>query len=192
MANINTELALILIGVALAVLLQAGVLLALFLTVRKAVHAANEQAEDYRGKLAPLLETGGQLLSRANEVLSAAEKLVRKVQAPLETATVELATMVREMHADANRLQASVDEVAAKARHQADRVDGMVSSFLNGVDQFGHFLNESVRAPFRQVNGIVSAAKAVIETLRAPAPPRSRHRPTPPSMYVGDDKDLFV
>lgn len=192
MANVNTELLLILVGVTFAVLLQALVLLALFLTVRKAVQAANEQAEDYRAKLSPLIDTGSQLINTANELVASAQKLIKTVQPHVESTVTELATMARDVHAEATRLQQSVDEVAARARNQADRVDGMVTSFLNGLDHFGHFLNEAVRAPVRQVNGVVAAAKAVIDTLRSPAPPRSRHRPTPPSMYVGDDKDLFV
>lgn len=192
MANVNTELLLILIGVTFAVLLQAGVLFALFLTVRKAIKAANEQADDYRAKLSPLIDTGSQLINTANDLVASAQKLIKSVQPHVESTVTELAAMARDIHAEANRLQQSVDEVASKARHQVDRVDGMVASFLDGLDRFGQFLNESVRAPFRQVNGIVAAARAVIDTLRSPGPPRSRHRPTPPSMYVGDDKDLFV
>jgi methyl-accepting chemotaxis protein len=192
MANVNTELLLILIGVTVAVLLQAGVLYALYRTVSKAVQSANQQAEDYRAKLTPIIDAGGQLINTANELVASAQKLIKTVQPHVESTVTELANMARDVHAEANRLQQSVDEVAAKARRHADRVDGMVGSFLDGLDRFGTFLNESVRTPFRQVNGIVAAARAVVDTLRSPRSPRSRQRPTPPSMYVGDDKDLFV
>jgi methyl-accepting chemotaxis protein len=192
MANVNTVLLLILIGVTVAVLLQAGVLYALYRTVSKAVQSANQQAEDYRAKLTPIIDAGGQLINTANELVASAQKLIKTVQPHVESTVTELANMARDVHAEANRLQQSVDEVAAKARRHADRVDGMVGSFLDGLDRFGTFLNESVRTPFRQVNGIVAAARAVVDTLRSPRSARPRQRPTPPSMYVGDDKDLFV
>ncbi len=99
--------------------------------------------------------------------------------------------MAHDFRAQANRLQESVDEVADRARQQVNRVDSMTTSMLNGVDRFGRFLNEAVQTPVRQVNGVVAAAKAVVESLRAPAPPRRRPRPTPSPM-VADDKDLFV
>ncbi len=192
MANVNTELLLILIGVTVAVLLQAGVLFALYRTVSKAVQSANDQADDYRAKLTPIIDAGSQLINTANDLVASAQKLIKTVQPHVESTVTDLTTMARDVRAEASRLQQSVDEVAAKARSHADRVDGMVVSFLDGLDRFGTFLNETIRTPFRQVNGIVAAARAVIDTLRSPAPPRSRHRPTPPSMYVGDDKDLFV
>ena len=193
MANVNTELLWILIGVTVAVLLQAGVLLGIFVTMRAAVRTAKEEADEYRNKLTPIIETGSQLLDTAKSLVDSAASLLNKVKPQVESAVSEMENMSREIHAQIADLQDSVDEVARKARSQADRVDGMTTSFLNGVDRFGTFLNEAVHAPIRQVNGVMAAIKAVVDTLRAPAPPRPPHpgavpRPRP----VGDDKDLFV
>jgi methyl-accepting chemotaxis protein len=190
----NTEtLLIVFVGITgVAVLLQACVLFALFMTVRKAVQSANEQADEYRGKLTPLLDTAGQMLTTANDLVASAQKLIKNVQPHVEAAVTELSGMASDIRAEAARLEASVDEVAARARYQAERVDGMATSFLNSVDRFGHFLNEAVHGPIRQVNGVIAAAKAVVDALRTPAPPRPRTRPTPQGMNVADDKDLFV
>ncbi len=186
--EINTELLLILAGVTIAVLLQAGVLLGIFLTMRKAVQTAKEEADSYRSKLSPLLETSSQLINTGKELVEATQNLVNNLRPPLEAAVSELAHMTHDIHSQVNRLQDSVDEVARKARHQADRVDNMTTSFLNGMDRFGMFLNDAVHAPIRQVNGVVAAVKAVVDTLRAPAPPRaSRPQPASRPMRVGED-----
>jgi len=185
MQNVSNEMILILAGVTVAVLLQAGVLLGIFLTMRTAVQTAKDEAEEYRAKLTPLLENGGQLIKVGNELLTSAATLFGDVKPELEAAVTELANMTRDAHAQVNQLQALVDEVAQKARNQAERVDGMTTSFLNGLDHFGTFLNEAVRTPIRQVNGVIAAFKAVVDTLRSPAPPR--RRPT----RVDEDKDLF-
>ena len=199
MANTETLLIVFVAITGAAVLLQAGVLLGLLITVRKAVQTANEQADEYRSKLGPIIDNGSQLINTAsqlintaNDLVASAQKLVRNVQPPVETVVTQLAGMATDIRAEAARLQASVDEVAARARYQADRVDTMTTSFLNGVDRFGHFLNDAVHMPLRQINGVVAAARAVVDTLRSPIPPRPRSRPTPQGMHVEDDKDLFV
>ncbi len=192
MANTETLLIIFIAITALAVLLQAGVLLGIYVTVRKAVKSANEQADEYRAKLTPLIDTGSQLIHTANDLVASTQKLIKNVQPQIESTVTELAGMARDVRAEANRLQASVDEVAARARYQVERVDGMTTTFLNGVDRFGSFLNEAVHMPLRQINGVVAAAKAVVDALRAPTPQRGRSRPVPQPMHVGDDKDLFV
>ncbi len=192
MANTETLLMIFIAITALAVLLQAGVLLGIYVTVRKAVKSANEQADEYRAKLTPLIDTSSQLIHTANDLVASTQQLIKNVQPQIESTVTELAGMARDVRAEANRLQASVDEVAARARYQVERVDGMTTTFLNGVDRFGSFLNDAVHMPLRQINGVVAAAKAVVDALRAPTPQRGRPRPVPQPMHVGDDKDLFV
>ena len=193
METISTEMILILAGVTVAVLLQAGVLLGIFLTMRKAVQTAKEEADEYRAKLTPLIESGSQMIHSGNDLIASTKTLINNLKPELEASVRELSNMTHDVHAQVNRLQASVDEIALKARHQAARVDGMTTSFLNGVDRFGIFLNEAVHAPVRQVNGVVAAVKAVVDTLRTPTPPRQPrpHAVPRPTRVVGD-KDLFV
>ena len=192
MLTLNTEMLLILGGVTVAVLLQAFVLLGIYLTVRKAVQTAKEQSEEYRAKLTPIIDNGSQLIATGKELLASTQALVDGIRPQVQTATTELANLTHDVRSQVNQLQASVDEVAQKARHQADRVDGMTTSFLNGVDRFGAFVNEAAHVPIRQVNGVVAAARAVIDSLRSTAPPRPRPRPAASSVHVDEDKDLFV
>jgi hypothetical protein len=51
----------------------------------------------------------------------------------------------------------------------------MTTEALNGLDRAGQLLTQAVSVPARQVAGVVAAAKAVLETLRKPAP-RGRPR----------------
>jgi len=190
MLTINTELLLILAAVAIAVLMQAGVLLGIFLTMRKAVQTVKEEADLYRGKLTPIIETSSQLITSGKELVAATQTLIDGLKPQLIGAATELSTLTHEIRMQVNDLQDSVDEVAHKARHQADRVDSMTTSALNGLDRFGTFLNEAVHVPIRQVNGVVAAAKAIVDSLRAPARPRPRA--VSQSLQVEEDKDLFV
>jgi methyl-accepting chemotaxis protein len=192
MLTVNTELLLILAAVAIAVLLQAGVLLGIFLTMRKAVQTAKEEADLYRGKLTPIIESSSQLISTGKDLVASTQTLINDLKPQFVAAATELSNLTHEIHAQVNQLQDSVDEVAQKARHQVNRVDSMTTSALNGLDRFGAFLNEAVHVPIRQVNGVVAAAKAIMDTLKSPAPPRARPRPVSAPLQVEDDKDLFV
>ena len=208
MLSINTELFWILVGMTVAALMQAFVLLGIFLTMRKAIKTVKEEADEFRGKLAPVIESGSQLISTGKDLVASTQTLVDNVRPEIQAAVTEMSNMTRDIREQVKRLQASVDDMAQKAHHQADRVNGMTTSFLNGVDRFGTFLNEAVHAPIRQVNGFVAAARAVVETLRSPARPQAaagpetaarsdagaRPRPRPSSQAVGgaDDRDLFV
>jgi methyl-accepting chemotaxis protein len=194
MANSNTEtLLMIFIGItALSFLVQAVVLLGILLTVRKALHTGKEEADEFRAKLKPMIDNGSQLVTNANDLIASSKTLINKIQPQIEATVAEMAKMAHDIHAQANELQASVDEVALRARQQVDRVDNMATSVLNGIDRFGTFVNEAVHMPLRQVNGFVAATKAVVDALRAPAPARPRPRPAPRSMPIAEDKDLFV
>lgn len=192
MLDVNTSLLLILGGVTVAVLLQAFVLLGIFLTMRKAVQTAKQQAEEYRSKITPLIETGSQLITTGKDLVASTQTLIDGLKPQLQTAVTEMADMTRDIHGQMTELQATVDEVRQKARHQVNRVDNMTTSVLNGLDRFGSFLNDAVHVPIRQVNGFVAAAKAVVDTLRSPAPVRPRPRPAPQPASADEGTDMFV
>jgi methyl-accepting chemotaxis protein len=196
-SNIETLLMIFVAITAVAVLLQASVLLGIFLTVRKAIHRGQDQADDVRTKLVPfldsskeLMESGKDVVKLARDLIKSADTLIADLEPRLESAATELADMARDVHLQASRLQASVDEVAGRARRQVDRVDQMATSTLNGLERFGNLVNETVNVPIRQLSGVIAAAKAVVGTLRAPAP--SRPRRAPHAAPVAEDKDLFV
>lgn len=181
----------------LAFLLQAGVLLAMFLSLRKAITSARDRSEGFEGKLLPVLLAMQEFLTAGKDVVGSAKALIEKLEPKLNSAAAELEIMAQDIHVQATRLQASVDEVAQMARRQVDRADGMTTSFLNGLDRVGSFVNQAVDVPIRQVAGVVAAARAVVETLRSPAPPRARRQSqaapaSPHAAYQTDDKDLFV
>lgn len=199
MPNSNVELLLmIFVGItAVAVLLQASVLLGMFLIMRKAIIAGKEEAAEFRTKLIPvldsskvLLDTGQEVIRSAKDVIKSADTLIADLEPHLESAATELADMARDIHQQANQLRGALDEVAFKARRQVDRVDQMATSTLNRLDRFGSFVNETVNVPVRQLSGVIAAAKAVVATLRAPAQPRPRHAPHPAA--VAEDKDFVI
>jgi uncharacterized protein YoxC len=168
----NTEMILtILVAViAGAALIGLIILIAIFMAARKGMKMAGEYAVDLREKVVPLLE-------HSRELLQTSRQLITKLEPKLEAAATDVAELAHTANVESKKLSQSVEEIAERLRRQAARVDGMTTDALDRVDRAGHILDQVVTVPVRQVSGVMAAARAIIETLRAPAPPRNGQQP---------------
>ena len=192
MPNTNLEVLFIIFIVitGVAVSIQAGILLAMFLVVRKAIKMGTDHADEFKQKLTPVLEVSHKFLTTGHDLIDSTRSLVARIDPRVESTVKEIERMTQELHSQVTRLQQSVDDVAQKARHQVDRVDGITTSFLNSVDRAGKFVNQAVDVPVRHASGIVAAAKAIVETLRIPTERRARRDAQPaPAPAAHDHAD---
>jgi uncharacterized protein YoxC len=166
----STEMTLTILVAVIAVggLIQLIILFAVFLVFRKGMKVAGEYATEMQSHIVPLLEQSRTLFKTTNEIIG-------RLEPKLETAATDLAEMAHIAKTEARKMQESADEIAERVRRQAARVDGMTTDVLNGIDRAGQLVSQAVTVPLRQISGIAAAAKAIIETFRAPAP-RGRAR----------------
>jgi hypothetical protein len=170
--NHTIELALFAL-VAVALLVQAVVLLAAFLAMRKAAQLLSHRLEQMRTQIAPFAETGSNLFA--------------KLAPRIDTTSEHLVAISQSLRATTADLQSVTDEITARAKVQAGRVDSMVGKLLDGVDRAGGVMAECVNKPLRQFNAVLASLKAVVDSLRTSAPAsgsRTNHAP--------GDNDLFV
>lgn len=165
MQNIELILTILVAVIAVAGLVQLVILFALFLAMKKAIALASEYGTDLRDKVVPVLE-------HSKAFLQTSKQLITRLEPKLEAAATDVAELAHTANMEAKRLQESTDEITERVRRQAARVDGITTEALNGLDRMGQVLNQVVTVPVRQVSGVMAAARAIIETLRAPAPPR--------------------
>ena len=161
---------------ALAVLLQAIILLAIFIAVRKAARSLKEEAEDLRSSLMPIIYNTRDLFTR----------LAPKVEATV-TDVAEMTHGLRESSAE---VRSTVAHVLVRVNRQANRVDGMLTSILDTIDRASGFVTDAVSRPMRQLSRLLASAKAIVESLRSSesAPREIRTHGDPSS----SDKDMFV
>jgi signal transduction histidine kinase len=158
--------------IALAMLVQAGVLLAAFLAMRKAARTMNEKIDEVRSQVMPLVETSRNLMT--------------KLAPRIEAASDDMAIIAHSLRVQSANLQSAADEILERARSQAGRLDTMLSSLFDAVDRAGDFMADCINKPIRQFSALVASAKAAIESFRAPAPPsRSQTNHAP-------GEDMFV
>ncbi len=172
-ANSHTVLLVIAAVVALALLLQAVVLLAIFIGMRKAISSARSELEDLRDIVLPLIQDAREFFTR--------------VAPKIEQTSVDFAALTHTLRAQTKDLQSAAAELITRLRRQADRLDSMATSVMDAADRAGDFMSHAVNKPVRQVSGILASVKAIVETLRTAESVPHRHEShnsTDPEMFV--------
>ncbi len=162
MSNFQAVLTGLVAVIALAMLLQSIGLLIAVAVMRRATQRAEERFEEIRAAVMPVVE-------RARAVFE-------RMGPNIEKAASELSNLTEEVRAQTAEVRSAVVEIAGRVKHQAERVDGMVSGVLNGVDRAGTFVSETVQKPVRQISALVASFKAAVEALRDSQPGRPAQR----------------
>ncbi len=143
----------------IGVLIQAGVLLGGFLAARKTLKKAEALADQASTHLIPAL------VSTRHALEDLAPKL-KVISANL----VEVSTTLKN---ETSHVSTTFDEMVDKTRHQAERVDEMVTAVLNSIAHATSTIQHGVAAPFRQLSGVFSGLRAGMDVLRSK--PRHNH-----------------
>jgi hypothetical protein len=170
-ANSQTYLIIFVAITGIAVFMQALVLLGIFLSLRKAAQAMTQTTEDLKATVLPMVHS--------------TRELVEKIGPQLVKVSTDLAELTQLCRKETASAKVSFSEIAERINKQTIRLDAMLTSGLNSVERAGSLLESAVAMPVRQVNGIFSAFKAMVDAYRQ-EPPR-RKPPLSP-----EEKDLFV
>ncbi len=155
--------------------MQALVLLALLLTARKALKLAQEQIEELRTNVLPVVHDTKQLLSN--------------VGPKIESLATDFAAVTSGLRANGAKFQESATDILDRVNRQSNRVDMMLTGMLDTVDRAGAVVADVISVPIRELAGIVAFARAAIGSLTSGAP---RPQPGPQPTHSAADKDLFV
>jgi hypothetical protein len=148
----NTKLLIIFVGmVAIAMVVQAIAVIVLALGAVKARKRALEIAEEVREKLMP--------------VVVATHDIIRDAGPKVKIITENLVETSHVVRSKAAEFDATASELNMKARVQAARVDGMVTSVLNTTADISETLQRAVKVPVREFTGLVNGFKAGLEVL---------------------------
>jgi hypothetical protein len=156
---------------ATALLVQAMVVLAAYIAVRKAMKNTSADLQELRTSVIPTL-------TRLKEIL---EKVAPKV----ESISTDLADITQTAKEQTARISFTTDEILARVHRQTIRVDNMMTNVVDGVEHAGNVVSDSVSRPVRQVTAVLASVKAFLSVL---ARGRGYERP----VEVVTDQDMFV
>ena len=169
----NNNLLYILIIIAASFVIQAGIMVALFLAVRKSSARMEALANEVKTKALPTIDAAHSFLVEVRP----------KVDVILENVT-NTTNMVR---AQMQRLDATVTDVVDRTRLQVIRADELLSRTLDKVEQTTDIVHHTVVSPIRQVSGLVQGVTAGLQYFLG----RRRNSRSREGMGVPQD-ELFI
>jgi hypothetical protein len=150
MENVNLLIAFIVVT-AFAVVIQAGILVALYLSVRKTSARMEALADEVKTKALPAVET--------------AHSLLVEVRPKIESIAENLSHSTAIVRAQMERLDATVSDAMDRARLQVIRADELLNRTMDRVEETTEAVHKTVLSPFRRVSGLVQGLSTGLEFL---------------------------
>ena len=154
----NTIITIFVVVAAVALVVQMGILFALY----KALRHTSERVEGIAGRLelqaAPVLTTAAAILEDARPKL-----------AEITSNLAETSAVVR---AQVTQVGEATGEIVERARLQAARLDEFIGSAARKVEATSELLQHKVFSPMRRIRAIVTALNAGLSFLRSNRPVR--------------------
>ncbi|MFZ0275524.1 MAG: hypothetical protein WA254_18110 [Candidatus Sulfotelmatobacter sp.] len=153
-----------------AVALQAGVLVAMYVTMRKRSARMEALAIEVKTKALPTIET--------------AQAMLAELRPQLTLIADNLTETTHSVRSQVERMDATVSDVVDRARLQIIRADELLSRTLDRVEETSDMVHNTVVSPVRQFAGVIQGVTAGIEFLlgnrrRKNGSGREARRPVP-------------
>ena len=168
----QTLLIVFIVVTALAVVIQAGVLVSLYISVKKSSSRMESIAGDLQRRAAPALD--------------AATAILNNSRGNLQTLTENLAATSTSLRNQVERVETTMGDIIDRTRLQVIRADEMVSRTLDRVEETSDFVQHTVISPVKQLAGLVSGVTVGLDAFfrRRKGPQRSQTQT--------EDEELFI
>jgi hypothetical protein len=156
----------------LAIVVQMGILLAMFFQFRTASRQMQQIAADLQRKVDPILV-------RINRVLENSEDKISSI-------VTDAAEMTRVARAQAQKVDRLVTEALDRMRAQVIRVDSILTGALETVEDAGLKFRRSFLGPLQQASAVLRGIRTGIDFIRG-----QRTRKTTEARQE-QDEELFI
>ena len=148
----NSNLLIIFIALtAVAVLIQAGMLIGMYLAMRKSTARMESLAQEVKTKVLPTAETAQAMLT----------ELRPKIDTVMANAS-ESSTVIR---AQLQRIDAALNDILDRTRLQVIRADELLTRTMDKVENTTEIVHKTVVSPVRQISGIFQGVTTGLEFL---------------------------
>jgi len=153
-------------------LLQAAILVAMFLQMRRTTDRMERFTADLESRLTP--------------ILTRVQILLEDTQPKISEMVADAAHVVYLARAQAQKVDRVFTEASDRLRGQLVRADRIVTGALEAVEDAGSKFSHNLWRPVRQVSALMQGIKVGIDLLRSR---RGRRRPEEP---LEQEEELFI
>jgi ABC-type transporter Mla subunit MlaD len=168
----NTIITIFVVVAAVAIVVQLGVLLALYMALRR----TSERIEGIAGRLE----------QQATPVLATAAAILDDAKPKLAEITSNLAETSASVRAHVTQVGEATSEIVERVRMQAARLDEFVVNAAQKVEATSELLQHKVFSPMRRIRAIVTALNAGMSFFKSNRP---RHRTSAENV---EDEEMFI
>jgi hypothetical protein len=144
---------------AVAVVVQAGILVGLFLTLRKSTAKMEALALEATSKILPTVET--------------VQNLLVELRPRIEVVSVNVAESSNLVRNQLGRFDATITDALDRTRLQVIRADELLNRTMDKVEETSEAVHKTVISPLRQVNGLMTVISTGVEVFLGQ---KKRHR----------------
>ena len=166
--------AIFVIVAAVAIVIQMGLLMAMYISMKKTSDRVNAVAEAVEKRGVPLLETVSGLVTTN----------APKVNIILDNAMAASATA--KQHVD--RLDTTVTDIVDRTRLQVIRVDELVTRTMDRVEETTDLVHHTVISPVKALAGVLSGVTTTANLLFG----AKRRRKSPGPRNGGPEDEMFI
>jgi hypothetical protein len=159
---------------ALAIVLQAVILVALFLQLRRTAARVEETIADLNARLTP--------------ILSSIQILVEDVSPRISSIVSDAAELTRLARGQAQKVDRILTETIERLRLQLIHVDQILTGAMEAVEEAGSRLRDTVWGPVVKASAIIRGIQTGLEFFRAAR--HGRNPAEPPSDQ--QDEGMFI
>jgi len=157
---------------AAAVVLQAVVLVAIYLQLRRTDVGIKEFRERYTERV-------DSLVSRADDVL-------KTVQTNCQVIFTDLAAITQSAREQTQKFDRLVDEFTDRVRFEIIRLDELIARALRALEEAGSSLSRSLTGPVREAAAVIQGVKTALEYLA------QRRRAAKPGERSSTEEQMFI
>jgi hypothetical protein len=157
---------------AVAILIQAAILVAMFLQMRRTMDRMERFTSDLETRLAP--------------ILSRVQILLEDTQPKISEMVADAAHVVYLARAQAQKVDRVFTEASDRLRGQLVRMDRILTGALEAMEDAGSKFSNSVWKPVQKVSALMQGIKVGIDLLRSR---RGNRRPEEP---LEQEEELFI
>ena len=142
----------IFVGVtAAAVVIQAGILVALFVAVKKSTSRMEALATEVKTKVMPTVDT--------------AQSMLVEWRPKIDTIASNVSETTTVVRGQVERMDATVTDIVDRTRLQVIRADELLNRTMDRIEETSDAVHRTVISPVRQLSGIIQGLTAGLEFL---------------------------